>query len=560
MALVDHLFAVIPMLGLLIFVHELGHFLAAKAFGVRVLKFSLGFGAPVGIGRYRMRWERKGTEYVIAWFPLGGFVRMLGGYLPGDEESIEEAPDATPDEYLHGKPVWQKLIISFAGPAMNLFLPVLCFLAIFWVGTPRSAPVVGMVEEGSPAAIAGVLPGDRVLSIDGEAVQWWDNLAAAISAQVNGDRALRIQRGELELELVVSTRGRSSLDGFGDVREVGWIGIGHRRLPALVGVIDPQSPAALAGLQSADRVLSVAGQPVEDWVGFERAYLGQESAEVALELQRKGEEDQRKLTVPVAESLDRLGVIPATILIDDVNPDLPAGRAGLRSGDLILTVDGRPAGSFSSFQQTVLSGKGRPLDVSYARDDELTTVRLTPEKTTVPGPLGIEGMDETVFLIGITHRPSTLPGVAQVDRERNPLVAVPRAVVNTGDMIAVFMVGLGKLLTGEVGADKLSGPIGIAEVARKSLDLGWHFYIRTMMFISINLGILNLLPIPILDGGQIVLFSIEGIKRAPVSVRTREIVQSVGLTMLVMLMGLAFWNDLSRHWARFVEWLGVTGL
>jgi regulator of sigma E protease len=122
------------------------------------------------------------------------------------------------------------------------------------------------------------------------------------------------------------------------------------------------------------------------------------------------------------------------------------------------------------------------------------------------------------------------------------------------------MVGLGKLLTGEVGADKLSGPIGIAEVARKSLDLGWHFYIRTMMFISINLGILNLLPIPILDGGQIVLFSIEGIKRAPVSVRTREIVQSVGLTMLVMLMGLAFWNDLSRHWARFVEWLGVTGL
>ena len=127
----------------------------------------------------------------------------------------------------------------------------------------------------------------------------------------------------------------------------------------------------------------------------------------------------------------------------------------------------------------------------------------------------------------------------------------------TVDLTSVFLLGIGKLISGEVGTDKLAGPIGIAEIARKSLDLGWQAYLSTMILLSINLGIVNLLPIPILDGGQMIIYLVEGIRRAPISLRSREIVQQAGLIMIVIVMALAFWNDLSRHWARFVEWLGT---
>ena len=144
-------------------------------------------------------------------------------------------------------------------------------------------------------------------------------------------------------------------------------------------------------------------------------------------------------------------------------------------------------------------------------------------------------------------------------RTHNCSQCLPRAVGMTVDMTAVFLRGLGKLLSGEVGADKLAGPIGIAEIARKSLDLGWQAYLSTMILISINLGIVNLLPIPILDGGQMLIYLVEGVKRSPISMRSRELVQQTGLILLVLLMGLAFWNDLSRHWTQFVEWIS-TGL
>lgn len=145
MSIFDYLFAAIPMLGTLIFVHELGHFLAARACGVRVLKFSLGFGPPLGFGRFRMRWLRGGTEYVVAWFPLGGLVKMLGEMQPDGEVVEPSAIDARPDEYLGAKSTWQKLLISFAGPAMNLLLPVLAFLVVLWVGIPRETSVIGTV-------------------------------------------------------------------------------------------------------------------------------------------------------------------------------------------------------------------------------------------------------------------------------------------------------------------------------------------------------------------------------------------------------------------------------
>jgi regulator of sigma E protease len=164
-------------------------------------------------------------------------------------------------------------------------------------------------------------------------------------------------------------------------------------------------------------------------------------------------------------------------------------------------------------------------------------------------------MEERVYQIGLAAAVSSLPGARSVQQLRNPIESLPRAFEMSWQMTREYLQGLGKLFTGEVGTDKLSGPIGIARIARKSLDRGWLDYLSMMMLISINLGILNLLPIPILDGGQAMIYSIEGIKRSPLSIRSREIATSIGFGLLVLLMGRAFWNDLTPTWLKFVSWL-----
>jgi regulator of sigma E protease len=560
----DYLFAAIPMLGTLIFVHELGHFLAARACGVRVLKFSLGFGPPLGFGRFRMRWLRGGTEYVVAWFPLGGFVKMLGEMQLGDE-SEPAVLDARPDEYLGAKSTWQKLFVSFAGPAMNLLLPVFAFLVVLWVGVPRETTVIGTVERGSPAAQVGLSPGDRILSVNGEAVSWWQEARQSVAEARGSSLNLVVERGAETLHFDVPVERRGSLDVFGGVEEVGWVGLGSRRLPTLLGVPSHQGDAAVAGLMSGDRVVKVGGHEVEDWeelrTGYAKAAAASRSGLVEVEVLREvdavDEPVVKTVSVPAHPDLADLGVISATILVSVVSPGMPAEEAGLERGDLLLALDGRPIGSFESFAESVRASGGRSLEIAYARDGETRSVSLQPRLQAVSGPLEIEGMSEDVYLIGIQHALAALPGEIKLDRLRNPIQALPRAVEMTADVTVVFLKGIGKLLSGEVGTDKLAGPIGIAEIARKSLDLGWRAYLSTMILISINLGIVNLLPIPILDGGQMLIYLVEGVRRSPISLRSRERIQQTGLIMIVMLMGLAFWNDLSRHWAKFVEWIST---
>jgi len=583
MALVDHLFAVIPMLGILILVHELGHFLVAKACGVRVLKFSIGFGAPIGIGRHRLRWERGGTEYVVGWIPLGGFVRMLGETLPGDEAEPSLMPeDARPEEFLEAKPVWQKLSIVFAGPLMNLLLPMVFLVGILWVGLPRASAVIGSVEPISPAAEAGLQVGDQVQAVDGTPVRWWDEALQRIrDAPAGSEVRLAIARGDETREVSLELGSRTALDRFGSVEEIGWIGIGHRRLPALVGVPEDSSPAARAGLRSGDRVQAVAGRTVEDWVGLVDA-----QREAAREARARGESrvvwrverDESPLVLPARSEAARpdeadpeipvlelnlpaepemagLGLVPAAILVGRVEPGMPAERAGLKAGDLILAVEGRPVGSFEHFASIVQTSGGRSIELTYSREGRVETATLEPEEHVVPGPYEIEGMEQKRFVVGIRSALSTLPGATGTLRIRNPLESLPRAVAMSAQMTADFLEGIGKLATGEVGTDQLSGPIGIARIARESLDRGWLEYLSMMMLISINLGILNLLPIPILDGGQALLYGIEGIKRSPVSPRAREIATQLGLVLIILLMGRAFWNDLTPFWSQLVRWL-----
>jgi regulator of sigma E protease len=543
------IFAFALLLGVLIAVHELGHFLAAKACGVRVLKFSLGFGSPIGFGRYRMRWERGGTEYVVSWIPLGGFVKMLGEQ-PGEEDSTEAR--AAYHETLGAKKTWQKLLIVFAGPAMNLVLPVFVFMGTLWVGIDRPAAIVGTVERGSPAAEAGLRPGDEILTVGDREVGFWVEVEDQIRAQPGGQLDLRVRRDDREFAVGIDVEQRAGLDEFRLVSDVGWVGLHYRRQAAVIGIPESGSPAALSGLRSGDRVLSVAGEPVEDWAGFADGYAGvAQGATVPIRVQTvSGDDEPRDLEVPALGDVHRLGVIPA-VLIAQVFEDRPAARAGFQAGDLILSVDGEPVGSFTSFAETVRASEGRPLAIGFARDGQAQTTSVAAELQTIePAP----GLEEEAYLIGITTEEVMLSGAAVVERVRNPLVAVPRAVGLTVETTQLFLRGFGKLVTGQISSKNIGGPIEIGRQAHLAMQRGWDNYLRLLILISINLGILNLLPIPVLDGGQALVFMVEGVKRSPLSLRTREVIQQMGVLVLVTLMMFAFWNDVTRHWGRFVDW------
>jgi regulator of sigma E protease len=506
----------------------------------------------VGVGSFRLIWKRGHTEYVVAWFPLGGFVKMLGEN-PDEVGSAEAC--AHPSETLGAKPVWQKLAVIFAGPAMNLLLPVLVFVGTLAVGLPRPTPIIGMVEAGSPAARAGLQSGDRIVEVDGAPVRWWGELEDQIRGNAKEQLELTVDRAGARMTVDLAVDMRSGFDEFGEVRPVGWAGIGHARQRAVLGIPDAESPAHRAGLRSGDVVTAVAARPVEDWREFAAAVHGAGAkGEVPVEVERgRGEASEKiPLALPAGGTVGTLGIVPASVLIEQVEPGSPASASDFRRGDLILAVDGEPVGSFGSFAEVVRTGGGEPLRLVFARDGQVREATIAPEL--IPTDIGL-GIEEPRYRIGIRGEEALIVGDLALDRERNPLVSIPRAVSMTVSMTSTFLRGFAKIVTGEISSKSLAGPIGIAEIAGSAFQRGWETYLSIMVLISINLGILNLLPIPILDGGQALLFLVEGVKRSPLSLRTREIVQQIGLTVLVMLMGLAFWNDISRNWSKVIDWL-----
>ncbi|MEM7413738.1 MAG: RIP metalloprotease RseP [Myxococcota bacterium] len=549
-------FAFVLLLTVLVFVHELGHFLAARWCGVRVLKFSIGFGKPIGFGNRRLAWTRGDTEYVVGWLPLGGYVKMLGENIDEIEDpEVRAQIQANPGESLPEKNTWQKLLIVFAGPIANLILPVVVFMGTLAVGMPRPEAVVGSIEPGSPAAEAGLQAGDRITQVAEVAVPWWGDLEDTLRGRAGREVTVAYERDGAPASTQLSVGERAGVDPFGQVVQLGWAGIDHRRRAALLGITETTVPAAVAGLRSGEVVEAVGATEVEDWSAFAAAYAAVPAGTTTAFRLRMGEGEEathREVTVPALGSPAALGVQPANVLISTVSPDSAASEAGLQPRDLILSVDGEPVGSFSAFADSVRTSGGESLTLQIARAGELLAIDVTPRLQNFDAGMGIE---EPRYLVGISAERASLVGALGVDQELRPWVALPRAVGMTVEVTQTFLQGLGKLVTGEVSRKQLAGPIGIAEIAGNAFERGWETYLSIMVLISINLGILNLLPIPILDGGQAVIFALEGILRAPLSIRTREIAQQVGFTMLMLLMGLAFWNDLTRQWTRLIDWL-----
>ena len=321
------LFAFVLLLSVLIFVHELGHFLAARACGVRVLKFSIGFGPPIGFGRFRLAWHRNGTDYVIAWFPIGGFVKMLG-----ENPDEADAPEtlAHPGESLPSKATWQKLTIVFAGPVMNLLLPVVVFMFTLAVGMPRGAPAIGHVEPGSPAAEAGLVAGDRVRAVDGKPIHWWDDFDDVVRERIGARLAVSTERDGVPHETVLAVQPHRGFDELGQPAEVGWVGAGHARVASMLGIPSEDSPAWQAGLRSGDLVTAVRDQNVESWEELASAYAAAgDSGRVSFALRRsdpegKKPEEALALELPALGELSKLGVVPSNVLVGAISEGSPA--------------------------------------------------------------------------------------------------------------------------------------------------------------------------------------------------------------------------------------------
>jgi regulator of sigma E protease len=439
-------------LGVLIFIHELGHFLVAKGLGVGVERFSLGFGPRI----WSMR--RGETEYCISVVPLGGYVKMVGEEAHGEEAIHPETGTpaevrADPRKSFSLRPLWGRALIVFAGPGMNFVLAAVIFSAIFLVvGVPVLPTTVGRVLPDSPAAQAGLQPEDQVVTIDGTPIRHWGQLDEAVVRAAGRPLRLTVARDGQQREVTVTPRRLASRTPFGEPTEVWGLGISPF-LPPVVGEVKSGMPAAQAGLQPRDRVVGIDGQPVRTW---------------------------------------------------DEMAEIISKRAG---ESLRLTVQ---------------------------RGTEKLEITVTPQVVTEKDPLGNE---TKVARIGIGQ------STPQTYLRLGPLEAVTRGVQRTWDVTVLTLVSFWKLVTGVIPASNIGGPLQIGVAAGQAAQEGLVPYAFLVAIISINLAILNLLPVPMLDGGHLLFFAIEAVLGRPLSVRKREIAQQIGLALLLLLMAFALGND-----------------
>ena len=439
--------AFVFVLGVLVFVHELGHFLAAKRVGIKVLKFQLGFNPTI------VSFRRGDTEYGIGALPLGGYVKMAG-------ETPEDGPTGNQDEFL-SKSKWERFQVLIMGPVMNLVLAVVLLAVVLYQGA--EVPV-------------------------------------------------------------------------------------YQDQPPVVGAVTPDSPAAKADIRRGDRVLTVANRRVETWEQFFIAVGTRPNREVTITLNRHGNELARQVTpgtVPDSKyEIGDIGVWPdAHPNVPRVTAGEPADKAGIKPGDVILEINGEPIVLPSQLVGIIGRHTGKPITVTVRREGERRNFTVTP----ITGCTGVVG-DQGCIGVGLGEETKKIqPGVFQ---------AVVMSVRRNVEMTVLILDTIWGLLTRETSPKQLMGPVAIAQLSGESAQLGWIALFSLMASISLNLGLLNLMPVPVLDGGHIFIMALEGVARRDFSMRVKEKMLLAGFVVLMMLMVTAIYNDLTRiSWIeRLMPW------
>ena len=540
--------AVVALLGVLVLAHELGHLVVARLFGVRVLRFSLGFG-PKLIG---FTWGP--TEYRISLFPLGGYIRLLG------EDAGEPVPEHERGQALCHKPLWQRFVVVMAGPLFNLLLPMGIYVVHFAGHRTLLPPTLGTVIAGLPAANAGLLPGDRVETIDGHYIRYWEELEDVIAASPGKTLRFGIRRG-IESEERDVTPARLERRGPLNVKEiVGWIGVSPRFQLPEVGIIDLTSPAAQAGLRTFDYITSVNGTPVFHWGEFERAmaragasplrisYLrGAHSVLpfVHIELQEPG--TAVVIPQPVVDPIHgrryETGIQSSELFVYSVEPGTPADRIGLRRGDQILELDGRPLLHWNILHQRLAQDPHREWTLTWVSPGGERRQATFKQETRTQ--LDAYHHEEQRLVFGASNRFAWKTADPVPIRNRF-FYAVGHAVERTYDIIVFTGRCFLQIMRGEMSPEALGGPLTIGYAAGVAAEQGLAEYLWLMALLSINIGLLNFLPIPILDGGRLMFFVIELIKRSPPSARARTVTSYVGTVLVVLIVAFALKNDVVR--------------
>ncbi|HEV7554555.1 MAG TPA: site-2 protease family protein, partial [Kofleriaceae bacterium] len=518
-----------------------------------------------------VRFKLRETEYQIGAFPIGGYVRILG------VEADTAANKADVRRSFAGRPLWQRLVIVFAGPAANLILPVVIYFVFFAGHTVLPAAVIGDVLDGGAASRAGLEPGDRVIDIDGRAIRYWEEIENAVSSSPGKELHLRVMRGGKMFERYLTPVEEIVRNRDGRMTSQGWVGITYAPFVPIVGVLDDKSPAARAGIRTGDLIISVDGQAVRNWSDVQH-HIGRFARRTSLvyfrgtempgvpqiQLLRAGFADLVPDTHIEDVTLRRqtyTGLEHAEMFVAHVDPASPAEAAGLRPGDLVVALDDIPVAHWLDLDQRLQAQPGRTFKLTWKRaaNDKpgvdghpaaATIQTMSGEVTQVEGKT-LDEYDHTVTRLVFGARNDVDRGTgATVAIEGRFGYALTKALQRTGETITTMVSGFFQIVGGDTPSDALGGPLMMYRVASVSGNQGWDSFLLMIALISVNLGLINLLPIPMLDGGHLLVFAIEGVRRRPLTDKTRERVQLAGLVVVGLITILAVRNDIMRYLLR----------
>ena len=560
----------IILIGVLIFVHEFGHFVVAKFFDVKVLRFSIGFGPAL------FTYQGEETEYAVCILPLGGYVYMQGS----DLETTESLPEEEQERSLMAKPIWQRSLIVLAGPAANMILPAVIYFGFALLQSAVPPPVVGTVHAESPAAQAGMQPGDKIVDIDGRSINYWHDLQYSLADAYDKNVSLTYERDGQRHTVDIAPEKRSSTDFLELLRETrGIIGIGLGTYGPTVAISDRDGPAARDGLRFFDRVVAIDGESVERFDEIETRvqesggepmeFVVLSRSKIPVDYADLYHQDARRITVTPEADGDSwtLGIEEAQMYLTGVDDDGSAARAGFEPGDKIVRLDGKRFDNWNLFAAEIENqinekiverdDAGEDYDIEASFDVEI--VRAGTAKTITYEPDIVTYKDDTQQQhYRVDHGWDTFYDHVFPDDIHHPLGArllhaSRYGVDQTWEYTQMMVVGLVRLAQGRIASESIGGPIMIGELAADAGHAGIEPFLRMLALISINLAIINLLPIPVLDGGRLVLYALEAIKRGPLSYRTRQIAAYIGIALVIFLMVFAFKNDIERNWYRVVE-------
>jgi len=544
----------IVMVGVLVFVHELGHFLWAKLFGVRVLRFSLGFGPKIA------GFHRGGTEYILSALPLGGYVRLLGEN-PRDE--VRGAPE-TSGSVAH-KSIVRRVVITVGGPMMSLVFPILLYFVVFLGDTQLTPSSVGVVFPNRPAG-GKLEPGDRIVAIDDDEVDTYYDLTRIVERSANKPLKFTIERsGERVDETITPVADIKEMPL--DVRKpVGRIGIVPHHPLAVIGVKSPTSPAAAARMHTSDVVIAAGGHPIDRFLDLERVLSRNQGTLVPLSYLRPSPVpdalgglcdfevyEPRVATVTPepgsTDALARAGLESADLYVSHVTLGSPEQRIGVQPGDRLVALDGHPIAMWATYLENLREGRGMEHELRWRRGAEELSGRFS-----LAHEHGVteHGQDYDRYRVGIRNWvPTRLD--APVANPHLITYALRESVHQTVDVVELTLVSILRLMQGRLSIKSIGGPLTILDVAGTAARQGTLNYLTLMAFISINLGLINLLPIPLLDGGHLLFLLYEAVVRRPLSLKVREYAHIAGLLMLLAIMILAFKNDIERQWPQIVD-------